>query len=124
MISREGCPTMPKYRPADDMLADLEQELARGRVIEAPLRKDGPHHLEGLYDSGTGIIRVNPRPAVVECLLHELVHRRYPQWSEWRVQREGRRLLTALDDAGVDKWYRAYQKAKRVSKKRVGLDEE
>jgi len=113
-----------RLRPADEMLGELTEELSRGRVLEVPLKKDGRHHIEGLYDGGTEFIRINPRPALVECLLHELIHRRWPTWSERRVNREGRRLLSALDDAGVDRWFHKYQKAKRISRKRVGLDED
>ena len=108
-------------RPPDELLAELEQELNRVRIVEAPIAKDGYSHIEGLQESNT--IWVNPRIAIVEVVLHELLHARFPKWSERRVNREGRRLLTALDDAGITKWHRRYQKAKRVSARRVNRED-
>jgi hypothetical protein len=113
---------MPKLRPPADILEELEHRRELVRVYEAPIRKEGKHHLEGLQEAQT--IWVYPRPAIVEVILHELLHVQYPGWSEKRVNREGRRLLTALDEQGVNRWYRWYTKARRVSKRRVGLDED
>jgi hypothetical protein len=111
-----------KLRPPCELLEELEQERDRVRIYEAPIRKEGKHHLEGLQEAST--IWVNPRPATVEVVLHELLHARYPRWTERRVNREGRRLLTALDEQGVNRWFRWYQKAKRISARRVGLEDE
>jgi hypothetical protein len=103
------------------MLEELEQELGRVRIVEAPIAKDGYCHIEGLQQAST--IWINPRVAIVEVVIHELLHCRYPSWSERRVNREGRRLLTALDDAGITKWHRRYQRAKRISARRVGRED-
>jgi hypothetical protein len=110
-----------KTRPAADMLGELEQELSRVRVLEAPIAREGRYHIEGLQEAAT--IWVNPRIAIVEIFIHELLHVRYPRWTEQRVNREGRRLLMALDDAGIAKWHRRYQKAKRISARRVGRED-
>lgn len=110
-----------KTRPAHEMLGELEQELGRVRIVEAPIARDGRAHIEGLAESST--IWVNPRIAIVEVVLHELLHCRYPKWSEKRVNHEGRRLLMSLDDAGIAKWHRRYQRAKRISARRVGRDD-
>jgi len=106
-----------------EMLHELSEELSRGRVVEAPLRATGAH-LDGLCDHGNGTIYVNPAPAIVETLLHELCHRRWPSWSEGRVHRESRRLLGSLDDAAMGRWYRLYQRAKRVRRRPVRGDDE
>ena len=116
---------MAKLRPAGEMLEELEEQLGQTRVYEARLRKNGSLHLDGLCEGGpTGAVWINPRPAIVETLLHELIHRRWPTWGETRVDLEARRLLTALDDTGIDKWYRAYQRAKRLTKRTNGMDED
>lgn len=117
---------MPRHRPAPEMLTELEQELDRNKVYEARLRKSGKKHLHGLYEQTGGVVTVwiNPRPMIVETLLHELIHCRWPNWSETRVDREARRLLQTLDDGGVDKWFRAYQRAKRNTKRTNGLKED
>ena len=98
---------------AEDRLRELSEELAKGRVVEARLKAHDAH-LDGLCDYGSGIIYIDPRTAVVSTLLHELIHRRWPSWSEGRVAREERRLLSMMTPDDVNKWFRRYQKAKRT----------
>ena len=102
-------------------LADLREELGKGRVVEAKLR-DPNFHLDGLCDFGSDIIYIDPRPSIVLTLLHELLHRRWPSWSERRVDRESRKLFTAFTHAELSHWYRAYLKAKRARRSTVQVD--
>lgn len=95
------------HRPSLD---DLAAELERGRIWELSLRDKG-WHLDGLQ-SGESIY-IDPRPAVLETLLHELLHRRYRRLSERTVTREARRLLARMDEATKRRWWRAYQRIKR-----------
>ncbi len=89
-------------------LADMQQELEKGRITEGDLRD--PHfHLDGYFDGGSQRVYVNPRPSVVEILCHELLHRRYPAWSERRVDREAKRLVAIMSPSQVDAFYRQYQ---------------
>jgi hypothetical protein len=106
-----------------EMLDELREELSRGRVVEAQLRaKDS--HLDGLCDPSNQTIYVWPAPSVVETLLHELMHRRWPSWGERRVLRESRRVLARLDDNAIARWYRDYQRVKRVRLRPVQSDDE
>lgn len=116
---------MPKPRPAAELLNELEQELSRSRIYEARLRKYKKSHLHGLCDQeGTSVtIWINPRPIIVETLLHELIHQRWPDWGEQQVDRAAKRALRALDDRGIDRWYRAYQQAKRATRRTNGLED-
>ena len=66
-------------------LDDLMDELNRGRVYECSLH-DPFFHLDGLQQGEQ--VFVDPRPAVLETVLHELLHRRKPRWGERRVRQE------------------------------------
>lgn len=101
-----------KLRPVADMLTELAEELARGKVYEATLQAR-TQIVYGLCDYETGAVIVDPVPHVVEVVLHELLHRRYPSWSERRVDREGRRLVSGMTRPQLVSWYRRYQRAKR-----------
>jgi hypothetical protein len=52
-------------------------------------------------------------PYVVETLCHELLHRRYPSWSERRVDREAFRLVSGMTRQQLQAWYRRYNRVKR-----------
>jgi hypothetical protein len=110
--------------PRLDVRAELEAEFKRGNIAEADLR-DPAFHLDGFCDHGTKRVYVNPRPAVIETLIHELTHRRWPAWSERRVLRESRRVLAKMSDAEVADWYRKYQRAVKRHRrpKRITEDE-
>jgi hypothetical protein len=91
-------------------LDDLWDELGRGRVWECSLR-DSSFVLDGLQDGDN--IYIDPRPAVLETLVHELIHRRKPRLGERAVTKEARRLVCGMDEATKAKWWRAYQRVKR-----------
>lgn len=91
-------------------LDDLLDELQRGKVYECSLRD--PHfRLDGLQAGDA--IYIDPRPAILETLCHELLHRRKPRWGERRVTRESRRLLSKMSDADVALWWARYQKIRK-----------
>lgn len=104
-------------------LADLWDELGNGRIVESDLR-DPLQHLDGFMDYGTKRVHVNPRPAVVEVLLHELLHRRFPSMSERRVDSEAKRLLCSMSSADVAKWYRQYSIVARRRTRPMHVDPE
>lgn len=92
------------------MLDDLDDELRRGRIWECALR-DAKWHLDGLQDGDN--IYIDPRPAVLETVLHELLHRRKPKWGERRVEHEAKRLVGIMDERTKARWWRAYSRIKR-----------
>jgi hypothetical protein len=104
-------------RTQDDILADLWEEFGRGKIIEAAVHAPD-EHVDGLTKF-PDYIYINPAPAIVETLLHELIHRRWPSWSERRVDRQAGQLLACMNNNDVAKWYRAYQKHKRARKRAV-----
>jgi hypothetical protein len=93
-----------------DWLDDLWDELHRGRIYECSLRSDKWQH-DGLLDGE--FIYVDPRPAILETLLHELLHRRKPRWGERKVTREAKLLVLRMDEATKIRWWKAYNKIKR-----------
>lgn len=91
-------------------LDDLHDELQRGHVWECSLRD--PHwHLDGLREGDN--IYIDPRPAILEAVLHELLHRRKPRWGERRVTKEAKALVGRMSEADKARWWRAYQRIKR-----------
>jgi len=94
-------------------LDDLWDELGRGRIIECRLH-DPSFHLDGLQDGDT--IYIDPRPAVLETVIHELIHRRKPRVGERTVTREARRLIAQMDAPTMAKWWRQYQRVKRTGR--------
>lgn len=96
--------------PVNPELDDLWDEMNRGRIFECSLRDpnfrlDGLQHGEAIY--------IDPRPAILETLIHELTHRRKPRWSERRVTQESRKLLSKMSDQDLARWWRRYNAVKR-----------
>ena len=115
---------MPRAFEVNELLEELAEELRRGRIVEARLH-DPDYHLDGLCDHDRQLIVVDPVPATVSTLLHELIHRRFPSWSEGRVRREEARLMGSMDRATLARWWQRYQRARRRRKRPVvaGLNE-
>jgi hypothetical protein len=95
------------------LLDDLDDEIRRGKVYECSLR-DPKWHLDG-FQSGDAIY-IDPRPAILESVIHELIHRRKPRLGERTVTRLARRLVAQMDEATKNRWWRTYQRTKRKSR--------
>jgi hypothetical protein len=100
-------------------LDDLLDELARGRIFECSLR-DPNWHLDGLQLGEN--IYIDPRPAVLETVIHELLHRRFQRWGERKVTRTARKLVAGMTESQKAHWWRAYAKVKRKGRP-VSTDE-
>lgn len=99
-------------------LDDLWDELGRGKVYECSLR-DPKWHLDGLQSGEC--VYIDPRFAILETLIHELMHRRKPRMGERAVTRLARRLVARMDEPTKAKWWRAYS---RIKKKGRPIDAE
>jgi hypothetical protein len=95
------------------ILGELAHEMDRGLIYEATLVTDDGSRLEGLCNHDNQHITIDPKVSIVAVLLHELIHRRYPSWSERRVRREERKALLALSPQDIHTWYRRYKRAVR-----------
>lgn len=108
-----GDPLMPRLK-VSYLIAEITEEMGKGQIFEAPIvgSKD---HVEGLCNWESGDITVNPAPSVVDTLIHELLHRRFPKWSEERVRVETWRIIRTLSAADVQALHNKY---KRIAKRR------
>jgi len=97
-------------------LEDLYDELLRGKIYECSLRGFKAEGFRFVQVDGLSAgqnIYIDPRPAILETLFHELLHRRKPRWTERAVSIAARNLVVQMDDATKAKWWRAYQRIKR-----------
>ena len=90
-------------------LSDIYEELARGDIEERPLIEHRPKRapLRG-YCGKDGRITVNPIPDTLDTLIHELLHRRHPTWSERTVKRETTKLIHSLTPEEMRDLYVTY----------------
>lgn len=107
-----------------DPVAELSDEFAKGRIYEATMVTDDGAHLMGMCDPNNGAIAVDPKVLIVSTLLHELIHRRYPTWSERRVRYWEKRALQHLSQHDLQVWYRRYRRAVRKRRPMDALDYE
>ena len=91
-------------------LDDLWDELHRGRIYECSLRSEQWQH-DGLLDGER--ILIDPRPAILETLIHELLHRRKPRLSEKTVTATAKRFVLGMDEPEKRKWWKAYRRIKK-----------
>jgi hypothetical protein len=99
-----------------DLLFD---ELQKGKVIECPVRSAEAQHYGLIVDD---TIYIDPRPAVFDTLVHELLHRRFPAMSEREVTRKARRLVRRMDEEAKRKWWRSYTAIKTKRSRPVDAD--
>lgn len=96
-------------------LDDLYDELMRGKIYECSLRDPEERFvLDGLQVGDS--IYVDPRPCILETLIHELIHRRKPRLSEKTVTRLAKQLVAEMDEATKIIWWKRYQKVKKKAK--------
>lgn len=105
----------PRHVGRDPLLLEVVAALGAGRV------EFGPIHDEAEYVFGftrpDGSVRLNPSCHVILILLHELVHRLRPAWSERAVRARASRLLNQLSDRERDTLYTILLTTARVRKK-------
>ena len=110
-----GVGLMPRHTVAA-LRALMVKELAKGLIFEATIVGSKDLFIEGVCCEN-GEITVNPSVNVVDTLIHELLHRRFPRWSEDRVRLETWRIMKHMSDADIAAWYRKYKRmAKRKTK--------
>ncbi len=93
------------------MMDLLWEEMELGRIWEVSLRSE-ELQVFGLSEGQN--IYIDARLAIIEVLIHELLHRRFPDWSERKVRKTTKALTVRLSEQEKRRWWRGY---KRVSKK-------
>ena len=107
-------------RTVNELLDAITDELKKGLIFEAQIL-GSKEHVEGLCSWETQEITVNPSVSVVDTLIHELLHRRFPGWSEERVRCETWRLIKRMSPDDIQRWYRKYQRMVKRKTKPVRL---
>jgi hypothetical protein len=96
-------------KPLNPLAAEVIAELEAGkRIYECVIKSEGDAWIEGVAQEGE--VWVNPAPAVLEIVCHEILHRLYPSWSERTVITRSRKILRELSDSEVERLYKVYCK--------------
>lgn len=113
-----------KRVPSAALVEELTHEFDKARIYEATLITDDGWHLWGMCNHNDDTITIDPKVAIVSTLLHELIHRKHPDWSEARVKRGEVRAMRYLSPADVQRWYRRYRKIVRKRRPVDAIDYE
>ena len=106
------------------LLLRVMAALGAGRIYEAPIRDLAGCVTEGFCETArtsTKSITIDPA-CVIEVLLHELLHRLEPSWSERYVANRTTWLLHSLTQAQVHAIYREYDRRRRKRKRVVTVE--
>lgn len=90
-------------------------EIGAGRITEAFIQ-DGAALTDGYYN-GSGHVVINPVHQTVDTLIHEILHRLHPHWSEAYIRRTTTYLRRRMGDEEVQAMYREFQKRARKRKR-------
>lgn len=90
------------------ILRAARSEFRKGRIVEVELRSEG-EVLEGCEEHGW--VYIDPAAAIVETLIHELLHRRYPKWTEREVSDRAYAVTTLMPPEERRAWYVEYKRA-------------
>jgi hypothetical protein len=104
----------PKQR--DPILIEVIAALGAGGIREAFIEAHDAK-VAGYCEGGR--VTVNPIFDTVDTLIHELLHRLRPRWTERGVATRTRRLMNTLSDREVARIYELYQGIKTTRKKPI-----
>lgn len=90
------------------LMVQVWAEVGAGRIREAFIHDD-KQFVDG-ETQGTGHITINPVHQTCDTLIHEILHRLHPQWSERYVRRTTTYLRRRMTDAETQMLYDEYQK--------------
>lgn len=96
------------------LMVRVWSELGAGRIVEGFIH-DAKMFVDG-ETSGSGHITVNPVHQTCDTVIHEILHRLYPNWSERYVRRTTTWLRRRMTDEETQTFFEEYNK--RVKKKR------
>jgi hypothetical protein len=99
----------------EPLMVRVWAELGAGRIREGWISDPGAF-VAGQCEA-TGHITINPMIDVVDTLLHEILHRLYPAWSEAYVKRTTTYLLRRMTDGEIQTFYAEYERRVRRKKR-------
>lgn len=103
-----------KSRAREPLMVRVWAELGAGRLSEAFIT-DRTHFVDG-ETSHTGHITVNPAHQTCDTVIHEILHRLHPEWSEAYVRRTTTYLRRRMTDPETEMFFQEYQR--RVKKRK------
>lgn len=107
---------MAKKARRDPLMVAVWAEVGAGRIREDYICD--PHHFVDGETQHTGHITINPAPAVVDTIVHEILHRLRPAWSERYVRRTTSYLMRRMTDEEIQALYEEYQRRVRRRRRR------
>jgi hypothetical protein len=101
---------MPDTRKRPLLLLRVLAELGAGRIREAYIPSTRESFVDGEIEGRA--ITINPVPEIVDTIIHELLHRLYPHWSEGYIKNRTSYLMKRMTDEEVQLLYDEYQRRK------------
>lgn len=103
------------------LMGRIWAELGAGQITEAFIA-DGRMLTDGWYN-GSGHITVNPQHQVVDTVIHECLHRAFPDWSERGVRQTTTYLRRRMSDEEIQAMYAEFQRRARKRKRPLRIEE-
>ena len=95
---------MRKPPKRDTVLLEIAAAIGAGRIAIGHIDMGDNEHVHGVTFSDGSIV-INPAVEIVDTVLHEVLHRLRPAWSERAVRARTRRLMNTLSHAEVECLY-------------------
>jgi hypothetical protein len=110
-------------RTARDMalIGRVFAEVGSGRITQAFI-KDGRNLTDGFYN-GNGHIYINEDHQTADTVIHEVLHRMHPQWTENYVRRTTSYLRRRMSDEEIIALVGEYRKRAKKRKRPVTIED-
>jgi hypothetical protein len=106
-------------RERDPLFLEVLVALGAGGITVGPIHCDGEEVTGYAITTGKhkGAVRIDPSHDVVDTVIHELLHRLRPKWSERKVRSQTRTFTRHLSDAERDRLYTLIQSVAKVKRR-------
>lgn len=102
---------MARKRPSHEpLLLRVAAELGAGRISETYLIDASGISCHGFTEGARKHITINPAHQTCDTVIHEILHRLFPAWSEAYVRNRTAYLRNRMTDQETQALYAEYQK--------------
>ena len=103
------------------LLLEVVAGVGAGQITETSLagEMDEDMRVYGYCWTPGGEVDIDPAPSVMPILLHELVHRMRPDWTELAVQRAASRLMRSLSNTEIQAIFSVYEGVRQRGRKKA-----